>query len=468
MSAHPDLTELTPEPCVASTPIRNVTDAVMQVVVPRHKFSLLERAKVSAPAASDALRVRHGPHPPSHPSRFIFHAGKPREGANRARLARISVPYIFDRATNGMEGSRELTIGVGDVIANEYQIHSSIGHGTFSAVFCAKSQTHDRAVSVKILSNEKETFDMGLAEVRVLAMLAKADPHNEHALLRMLDFFYYREHLFIVSELLDSTLLAHYSQLDQLGGTARLSFYNAATLGKMARQILEALQFLHELGVTHCDIKTANICIAERDGTAFKLIDFGSATFVHDTHPSYLQSRWYRAPEVAVGDKWDGKVDIWSVGCCVAEVLVGCPFFMFDSIPLVLAAQRAMRGPFSARMLACPLAPMFLTAAGVPYDVDPEGMPKGVYFVESLPNSSLRAVLTRQIAPSREAFGASHVDRCISFVESLLTLDPVERPTAAAALRSPFLEPLANNSASSSSSTLTSVVDVTSVEDATF
>jgi len=433
--------ELTPEPCVATAPITEVaTDAMEQtVVIATQTFSLLKRTRLGALAVANALRVCHGPQPPSDPSRIKFHAGKPR--APGARLARISVPYIFDPAT--MEPSPELTIRAGDVVADEYEIHSPIGNGAFSSVFCAMSQTHGRPVSVKILKNGKENFDAGLSEVRVLAMLAKADPHNEHALLRMLDFFYYREHLFIVTELLHSTLLAHCSQLSQLGVNARLSFYNATTLGKMARQTLDALQLLHDLGVTHCDIKTTNICVAVRDGTDFKLIDFGSATSVHDTHSSEVQSRWYRAPEVMVGDNWDSKIDVWSVGCCVAEILLGCPVFMFDSVPLVLAAQKAMLGSFPARMLVCPLAPMFLTTAGIPYEVDPEGMPNGVYYVESVPSSSLRSMLTRQMAPSHEAFGASHVGRCISFVEGLLTLDPEERPTASAALRSPFLEPLA-------------------------
>ena len=455
------------------------------------------RTKLSAPAVTNALRVRYGSQPPSDPSRIIFHEGTPREDVPSARLARISVPYIFDPAKNGLESSPELTIGAGDVVANEYEIHSPIGNGSFSSVFCAMSKTHGRPVSVKILKNTKDTFDAGLGEVRVLAMLAKADPHNEHALLRMLDFFYYREHLFIVTELLHSTLLAHCSQLSQLGGTpfvlgglpsltppythcclpalssrvaryasavvavnARLSFYNAATLGKMAKQTLDALDFLHELGVTHCDVKTTNICVAVRDGTSFKLIDFGSATSVHDTHSSETQSRWYRAPEVMVGGNWDSKIDVWSVGCCVAEILLGCPAFMFDSISLVLAAQKAMLGSFPARLLACPLAPMFLTTAGIPYEVDPEGMPNGVYSVESLPDSSLRTLLTRQMAPSCEAFGASHIERCISFVEGLLTLDPEERPTASAALRSPFLKPLAE-CADSGSSSFKSVMDAT-------
>ena len=420
----------------------------------------------------------------------------------------MSVPYIFDPATNGVEPSRELNMGAGDVIANEYEIHSPIGKGSFSTVFYAKSKTHARPVSVKILRNDKETFDAGLSEVRILAMIAKADPDNERALLRLLDFFYYREHLFIISELQHATLLAHYSQPSLNGGMPivprrmpivprrvpgllshgaicpksphhwlgplppprhpytghkRLSFYNAATVGKMAWQVIDALQFLHELGVTHCDIKTDNICVTDRGGTSFKLIDFGSATLAHDTHPSYLQTRWYRAPEVMLGDDWNGKIDLWSVGCCVAELLLGCPAFMFDSIALVLAAQRAMRGPFPARMLACPLAPMFLTTAGVPYEVDPKGAPKGVYFVESLPDSSLRAVLTRQMVLGQEAFGASHVDRCISFVESLLTLDPEERPTAAAALCCPFFEHLANaQCADPGSSSFTSVIDAAS------
>ena len=188
-------------------------------VVALHTF-IRRRSKVSALAAGEALRVRYGPQPPSHPSRVMFHPGKPREDVVSAPLARISVPYIFDKATNSMEPSRELILGAGEVIANEYEIHAPIGNGSFSAVFSAKSKTHARPVSVKILTNDKETFDAGLGEVRIMAMVAKDDADNKHAPLRLLDFFYHREHLFIISELLPTTLLAHYSQLNLLGGTS--------------------------------------------------------------------------------------------------------------------------------------------------------------------------------------------------------------------------------------------------------
>ena len=53
----------------------------------------------------------------------------------------------------------------------------------------------------------------------------------------------------------------------------------------------------------------------------FKIIDFGSAVVTHDCHNSYVQSRWYRAPEVMLGLPWDEKVDVWGVGCIVAELL---------------------------------------------------------------------------------------------------------------------------------------------------
>ena len=65
--------------------------------------------------------------------------------------------------------------------------------------------------------------------------------------------------------------------------------------------MLGALAFLHALGITHCDVKTPNICVAHAATKQFKLIDFGSCVLTYDAHLSYLQSRSYRAPEVTLG-----------------------------------------------------------------------------------------------------------------------------------------------------------------------
>ena len=91
-----------------------------------------------------------------------------------------------------------------------------------------------------------------------------------------------------------------------------------------------------------------------------QIIDFGSAVMQCDCHNSYVQSRWYRAPEVMLGLPWDGKVDVWGLGCIVAELLLGRPIFHGPSIALVLAAQAAVLGPPPAHMLqASELAPCY-------------------------------------------------------------------------------------------------------------
>ena len=64
----------------------------------------------------------------------------------------------------------------------------------------------------------------------------------------------------------------------------------------------------------------------------------------HDLLNSYVQSRWYRAPEVMLGVPWDDRVDIWSLGCTLVEPLLGKPIFRQASTEGVLAAQMAVLG----------------------------------------------------------------------------------------------------------------------------
>ena len=58
-----------------------------------------------------------------------------------------------------------------------------------------------------------------------------------------------------------------------------------------------------------------------------KLLDFGSCLSNADDCNSYVQSRWYRAPEVMLGLQWDGKVDVWGLGCILAEMRTSAPLF---------------------------------------------------------------------------------------------------------------------------------------------
>lgn len=88
---------------------------------------------------------------------------------------------------------------------------------------------------------------------------------------------------------------------------------------------------LHDASIIHCDLKPENILLTE-PGTGgsvgqLKLIDFGSACFEGRTAYSYIQSRFYRSPEVLLGLSYSAAIDMWSFGCVAAELFLGLPLF---------------------------------------------------------------------------------------------------------------------------------------------
>ncbi|KAG6495663.1 hypothetical protein ZIOFF_043489 [Zingiber officinale] len=117
-------------------------------------------------------------------------------------------------------------------------------------------------------------------------------------------------------------------------------------------QCLEALQFLHGLGLIHCDLKPENILVKSYSRCEVKVIDLGSSCFETDHLCSYVQSRSYRAPEVILGLSYDKKIDIWSLGCILAELCTGNVLFQNDSSATLLARVIGIIGPIDQGMLA--------------------------------------------------------------------------------------------------------------------
>ncbi len=84
---------------------------------------------------------------------------------------------------------------------------------------------------------------------------------------------------------------------------------------------------LRSASIIHCDLKPENILLTDAASGQLKLIDFGSACFEGRTVYSYIQSRFYRCPEVVLGGTYGASIDMWSFGCVAAELFLGLPLF---------------------------------------------------------------------------------------------------------------------------------------------
>ncbi|XP_031369021.1 cyclin-dependent kinase-like 2 isoform X3 [Apis dorsata] len=138
----------------------------------------------------------------------------------------------------------------------------------------------------------------------------------------MIEVFRRKKRFYLVFEYLDHTLLNELENVGRNGLGLEIS-------KRYIYQILRGLDFCHSSNIMHRDIKPENILISPNG--VVKLCDFGFARFVNSPNESctdYVATRWYRAPELLVGDPRYGRpIDIWAVGCLYAEMMVGNPLF---------------------------------------------------------------------------------------------------------------------------------------------
>ncbi|KAA6369646.1 MAG: putative Dual specificity protein kinase pom1, partial [Streblomastix strix] len=268
---------------------------------------------------------------------------------NTGQLQILNLKLISAPFTTGIEENEEFVATPGMLIAQRFRVVEYIGSAAFSqAIECEDIETGDH-VCMKIIKNNKEYFDQSVDEIKLLHYVNVHDPEDRFHLVRMYDYFYYKEHLFIMCELLKDNLYEYQKYCNE---NNLPNYFTIPRLQRIAKQVLEALAFLHSLGLMHCDLKPENILIRSFSRCEVKVIDFGSSCFVTDPLSFYTQSRSYRAPEVILGVPYGRKIDIWSLGCILVEMLTGRVLFLNESLQTLLGRVTAICGQVPPEMLS--------------------------------------------------------------------------------------------------------------------
>uniref|UniRef100_A0A182MAR3 dual-specificity kinase n=1 Tax=Anopheles culicifacies TaxID=139723 RepID=A0A182MAR3_9DIPT len=210
----------------------------------------------------------------------------------------------------------------GEKFLDRYEIDSLIGKGSFGQVVKAFDHEERCQVAIKIIKNKKPFLNQAQIEVKLLEMMNRADAENKYYIVKLKRHFMWRNHLCLVFELLSYNLFDLLRNTNFRGVSLNLT-------KKFAQQLCTALLFLStpELNIIHCDLKPENILLCNPKRSAIKIVDFGSSCQLGQRIYQYIQSRFYRSPEVLLGIPYDLAIDMWSLGCILVEMHTGEPLF---------------------------------------------------------------------------------------------------------------------------------------------
>jgi dual specificity tyrosine-phosphorylation-regulated kinase 2/3/4 len=209
---------------------------------------------------------------------------------------------------------------VGDHIAYRYEIRSVLGKGAFGQVLRCFDHKAQANVALKLIINTEQMHDQGKIETSILQTLNEAGSLEKSYVVKALDFFIFRRHICVTFEILGINLY-EYSR------SMRYRPLETQQMKSIATAMLKGLAFVHRLGIIHCDMKPENVLLTAGSTSDARIIDFGSSCMVGRQRYEYIQSRFYRAPEVILGLKYGPPMDVWSFACIVAEMMAGKPLF---------------------------------------------------------------------------------------------------------------------------------------------
>ncbi|XP_041651011.1 mitogen-activated protein kinase 12 [Cheilinus undulatus] len=197
-----------------------------------------------------------------------------------------------------------------------------------------------------------------------------------------------------------------------LGKLMKLQRLSEEKIQYLVYQTLKGLKYIHSAGIIHRDLKPGNLAVNQ--DCELKILDFGLARQADSEMTGYVVTRWYRAPEVILSwMHYTQTVDIWSVGCIMAEMLQGKPLFKGSDHLDQLSEIMKITGTPSQEFIS---------------KLESEDAKSYLKSLSKVEKKDLQKVF-----PS-----ANH--QAVSVLERMLLLDPEQRVTAAEALSLPYFK----------------------------
>ncbi|XP_011791324.1 PREDICTED: cyclin-dependent kinase-like 4 [Colobus angolensis palliatus] len=285
----------------------------------------------------------------------------------------------------------------------KYEKLAKIGEGSYGVVFKCRNKTSGQVVAIKKFVDSEDDPVVKKIALREIRMLKQLKHPN---IVNLIEVFRRRRKTHLVFEYCDHTLL---NELERNpNGVAD------GVIKSVLWQTLQALNFCHIHNCIHRDIKPENILITKQG--IIKICDFGFARILipGDAYTDYVATRWYRAPELLVGDtQYGSSVDIWAVGCVFAELLTGQPLWPGKSDLDQLYLLIRTRGKLIPRHQSIFKSNRFFHSISIPEPEDTETL--------------------------EEEFSDAH-PVALNFMKGCLNMNPDDRLTCSQLLESSYFE----------------------------
>uniref|UniRef100_A0A8C9T9J5 mitogen-activated protein kinase n=1 Tax=Scleropages formosus TaxID=113540 RepID=A0A8C9T9J5_SCLFO len=285
-------------------------------------------------------------------------------------------------------------------VPERYRDLRQVGTGAYGTVCSAVDRRTGTRVAIKKLHRPFQSELFAKRAYRELRLLKHMKHDN---VIGLLDVFTPE---ILLDRFQDFYLVMPFMGTD-LGKLMKMEKLSEDRVQFLVYQILKGLKYIHSAGIIHRDLKPGNLAVNQ--DCELKILDFGLARQADSEMTGYVVTRWYRAPEVILNwMHYTQAVDIWSVGCIMAEMLLGKPLFKGNDHLDQLTEIMKITGTPTQEFIVKLQSQDSLLWSGY------------LVLIEMVDTSPL------PLAPA------------ISLLERMLVLDPEKRVSAAEALALPF------------------------------